>query len=90
MALTTNQENWLKRVKEAEESDRSLSDYAKQHQIPVGSLYSWKSYFKKHGLLGDTPSAFVVVRLSEKRAQMRATSANRMLKNDGYQQTPLF
>lgn len=45
-AKTEKQTFWLKRLQEAESSGLSLSDYARSNDLPVQSLYQWRSTLK--------------------------------------------
>jgi hypothetical protein len=45
------QQYWLEHSRAAEQSELSLTDYAKQQQLNVGVFYSWRSRLRKEGLL---------------------------------------
>lgn len=63
--LTKKQAFWLGHVKAALLAKKSFVNYARQHNLVLKSLYSWKSKFCEMGLLSKNPSqAFVRVKES--------------------------
>ncbi len=45
--LTDKQRYWTEQLKEAEQSGRSLADYARSRNIPAQKLYQWRNLLKK-------------------------------------------
>lgn len=75
--LTTKQQHQLEQVKLALASGLSFSDYAKQNNLCVKSLYNWKSYLVKKGALpNDKKSTFVKANAVEKPCNIRQSNGS--------------
>ena len=61
--LNEKQQFWLDHIKTALSSGISMNAYAKQHDLDIKSLYSWKSQFVKKGIISaPKQSAFTKVK----------------------------
>jgi len=59
---------WLDHIKQALQSDLSLAEYARQHQLSDKSVYRWKKVLTKAGKLsedGNTSSFVKVTKLTQ-------------------------
>ena len=59
--LTKKQQQWRDHIRAAESQGLTLSAYARQHQLPLPTLYSAKHVLLKKGALGKSSAPFVKV-----------------------------
>lgn len=60
--LTAKQQYWLDHINSAQDQNLSLSDYAREHNISLTSLYKWRWYLSNKSYLNKpNTSAFVKI-----------------------------
>ena len=70
--LTEKQQFWLKHVKACRESEQSMREYARIHDLDPASFYSAKSVLRQKGIIESTasgkPPLFQRARVAEARS----------------------
>jgi hypothetical protein len=54
--LTAKQQHWLEQLSLAEAYDGSLAEYAREQNIPIQALYSWRNHFKRAAVSKEKPT----------------------------------
>jgi hypothetical protein len=86
MKSTQARQTWLSHIKQCDESQLSMSGYAKTHNLNIRHFYQARSTFRKEGLLGGdinssipakptNPTGFTQVRLSHPRKPVPVSEA---------------
>lgn len=60
-SLTSRQRFWIEHLRQCAERGQSLSAYAVEHGLKVGSLYEAKSQLRRHGMWPTPSPQFVRV-----------------------------